>query len=65
MEYATTSWATASNANKSKRDKVPNFALRATVCAMKTTPIKETEKRADLESQELRRASGDDPETTW
>ena len=55
MEYATTSWATAPNANKSKRDKVQNIALRATVGAMKTTPIKEMEMRADLEPLELRR----------
>ena len=55
MEYATTSWATASNANKSKLDKVQNVALRAIVRAMKTTPIKEMEKRADLEPLELRR----------
>ena len=48
MEYATTSWATASNANKSKFDK-------AIFGAMKITPIKEMEKRADLEPLELRR----------
>ena len=53
MEYATTSWATASNANKSKLDKVQNVAFRAIVGAMKTTPIKEMEKRADLEPLEL------------
>ena len=55
MEYATTSWATASNTNKNKLDKVQNVALRAIVGAMKTTPIKEMEKRADLEPLELRR----------
>ena len=55
MEYAATSWATASNANKSKLDKVQNVALRAIVGAMKTTPIKEMEKRADLEPLEPRR----------
>ena len=54
MEYATTSWATALNANKSKLDKVQNAALRAIVGVMKTTPIKEMEKRADLEPLELR-----------
>ena len=54
MEYATTSWAIASNTNKSKLDKVQNVALRAIVGAMKTTPIKEMEKRADLEPLELR-----------
>ena len=55
MEYATTSWATVSNANKSNMDKVQNVTLQAIVGAMKTTPIKEMEKRADLESLELRR----------
>ena len=55
MEYATTSWATTSNTNKSKFDKVQNVALRAIVGAMETTPIKEMEKRADLEPLELRR----------
>ena len=55
MEYATTSWATASNAYKSKLDKVQNVAPRAIVGAMKTTPIKEMEKRANLETLELRR----------
>ena len=55
MEYATTSWATASNGNKSKLDKVQNVALRAIVGAMKTTPIKEMEKRADLEPLQVRR----------
>ena len=55
MEYATTSWATDSNANKRKLDKVQNVALRASVSAMKTTPIEEMEKTADLEPLELRR----------
>ena len=41
MEYATTSWATAANANESKLDKVQNVALRAIVDVMKTTPITE------------------------
>ena len=68
VEYTTTSWATASNANKCKLDKVGNIALRAIVGAMKTTPIKKTEKRADLKpwnSEEYlqfssrRRRSGD------
>ena len=55
MEYATTSWATTSNANRSKLDKVKNVALRAIVGAMRTVPIKEMEKRADLEPLELQR----------
>ena len=57
MEYATTSWVTASNANKSKLDKVQNVALWVWAIAgvMKTMPIKEVEKTADLEPLELRR----------
>ena len=55
MEYATKSKATASNGNKSKLDSVQNIALRAVAVAMKTTPIKEMEKRVDLEPSELRR----------
>ena len=55
MEYATTSWATASTTNKGKLDKAQNLALRAIVGAMKTTPITEMEKRADIEPLELRR----------
>ena len=55
MEYAPASWATTSNANKIKLDKVQNVALRAIVGVMKITPIKEIEKRADLEPLELRR----------
>ena len=55
MEYATTSWATVSNTNKSKLDKVQNVVLRAIVGAMKTTQIKEMEKRVDPEPLELRR----------
>ena len=54
VEYATTSWATASNANKGKLYKIQNVAFGAIVGAMETTPIKETEKRADLELLELR-----------
>ena len=56
MEYAPTSWATTSNANKSKLDKVQIVALRAIIGAVKTTPIKEMEKRAELEPLKLRRA---------
>ena len=55
MEYATTSWATASNANKNKLNRVQNVTLRAIGGAMKTMPIREIEKRADLEPLELRR----------
>ena len=55
MEYAASSWVTASTTNKSRLDKVQNIALRAIVGAMKTTPIAEMEKRADIEPLETRR----------
>ena len=55
MKYSTTVWATVLNANESKLDKAQNLALRAIVGAMKTTPIKEMEKRADRETLELRK----------
>ena len=54
MKYTTSSWAISPNANKSKLDKVQNVALRAIGGAMKTTPIKEMEKRADPEPLKLR-----------
>ena len=55
MEYATTSRTTTSNTNTSKLDKVQIVALRATVGAKKSMPIKEMKKRADLEPLELQR----------
>ena len=57
MEYAATSWAISSNAKRIKLDKVQSVALRAIAGAMKTTPIKEMEKTAELEPLELRRTS--------
>jgi ribonuclease HI len=54
-EYASTSWVTASKTNKSKLDKVQNTGLRIILGAMKTTPITEMEKTADLEPLETRR----------
>ena len=55
MEYATTSRATASSTNKGRLDKVQYIALRATLGRMKTSLIKEMEKRADIEPLEHRR----------
>ena len=54
-EYASTSWTTASRTSKAKLDKVQNSALRIILGAMKTTPIRELEKTADLEPLETRR----------
>ena len=55
MEYASTSWITASKTNKNKLDKVQNTGLRTILGAMKTTPITEMEKTADLEPLDARR----------
>jgi len=54
-EYASSSWITASRTSKSKLDKVQNAGLRIILGAMKTTPIREMEKTADLEPLEARR----------
>jgi len=54
-EYASTTWATASKTSKGKLDKVQNMGLRIILGAMKTTPIREMEKTADLEPLETRR----------
>ena len=55
MEYASTSWITASKTNKSKLDKVQNTGLRTILGAVKTTQITEMEKTADLEPLDARR----------
>ena len=55
MEYASTSWITASKTTKTKLDKVQNTGLRTILGAMKTTPITEMEKTADLEPLDARR----------
>ena len=54
-EYASTSWITASRTTKNKLDKVQNAGLRIILGAMKTTPVREMEKTADLEPLETRR----------
>ena len=55
VEYASTTWTSASRTNKSKLDKVQNMGLRVILGAMKSTPICEMEKTADLEPLETRR----------
>ncbi|KAK7101444.1 hypothetical protein V1264_019826 [Littorina saxatilis] len=55
MEYASSTWTTASKTNKGKLDKVQNMGLRIILGAMKSTPIQEMEKTADLEPLEDRR----------
>jgi ribonuclease HI len=54
-EYASSSWMTASKTSKTKLDKVQNSGLRIILGAMKTTPIGELEKTADLQPLESRR----------
>ena len=54
-EYASTTWMTASNSHKDKLDKVQNAGLRIILGAMKSTPISEMEKTADIEPLERRR----------
>ena len=55
VEYASTTWNTASKTNKSPLDTVQNMSLRIILGAMKTTPIREMEKTADLQPLESRR----------
>ena len=49
MESASTTWGTAAKTNKSRLDKVQNMALRVILGAMKTTPVHDTEKTANVE----------------
>ena len=55
MEYASSTWATMAKTTKEKLDKIQNMGLRITLGAMKTCPIREMEKTADIEPLELRR----------
>ena len=55
MEYASTTWGTAAKTNKQKLDKVQNIGLRIVLGALKTTPVHEMEKTADVEPLERRR----------
>ena len=55
MEYATTSWGTAAKTNCQTLDKVQNMGLRIILGAMKTTPIKEMERTANIEPLNRRR----------
>ena len=52
MEYASTTWGTAAKTNKSRLDKIQNMALRVILGAMKTTPVHDMEKTANVESLE-------------
>ena len=56
MEYASTTWGTAAKTNKSRLDKILNMALRVILGAMKTTPVHDMEKTANVEPLERRRS---------
>ena len=56
MEYASTTWGTAAKTNKSRLDKIQNMALRVILGAMKTTPVHDMEKAANVEPLERRRS---------
>ena len=55
VESASTTWDTASKTNKSKLDRVQNMGLRIIIGAMRSTPIQQMEKIADLQLLECRR----------
>ena len=55
MEYASSSWGTAAKTRCANLDKVQNMALRIMLGALRTTPIKEMEKTANVEPLERRR----------
>ena len=55
-EYASTTWGTAAKTNKRRLDKVQNMALQVILAAMKTTPVCDMEKTANVESLERRRS---------
>ena len=54
MEYASTTWGTTAKTNKSRLDKIQNMALRVILGAMKTTPVHDMEKAANVEPLERR-----------
>ncbi|KAK7096645.1 hypothetical protein V1264_003726 [Littorina saxatilis] len=55
LEYASSSWNTAARTNKARLDRVQNLGLRTVLGAMKTTPISEMQKVANIEPLEDRR----------
>ena len=56
IEYASTTWGTAAKTNKSRLDKIQNMALRVILGSMKTTPVHDMEKTANVEPLERRRS---------
>ena len=56
IEYASTTWGTAAKTNKSRLYKIQNMALRVILGALKTTPVHDMEKTANVELLERRRS---------
>ena len=56
IEYASTTWGTAAKTNKSRLDKIQNMVLRVILGAMKTTPVHDMEKTANVDPLERRRS---------
>ena len=54
IEYASTTWGTAAKTNKSRLDKIQNMALRVILGAMKTSPVHDMEKTANVEPLQRR-----------
>ena len=52
LEYGASAWNTAAKTHKDKLDKVQNLGLRNILGAMKTTPITEMEKTANIQPLE-------------
>ena len=54
MRYASTAWGTTAKINKRRLVKVKNKVLRVLLGAMKTTPVHDIEKTANVEALERR-----------
>ena len=55
VEYTSTTWDSASKTNRSKLDRVQNIGLRTILGVLRSTPIQQMEKTADLQPLECRR----------
>ncbi|GFS06682.1 retrovirus-related Pol polyprotein from type-1 retrotransposable element R1 4 [Elysia marginata] len=55
MEYASPAWSTAAASNLTSLSKTQNQNLRIVLGAIKSTPIKELHKQADMDTLENRR----------
>ena len=55
VEYSSTSWSSSATSNKAKLDRVQNWGLRMILGAMRSTPINDMEKTANIEPLENRR----------